>query len=36
MGGLMDLPLTGSSREDEAQARETLDKLGDELYELTR
>jgi hypothetical protein len=36
MGGLMDLPLTGSSPEEEAVARETLDKLGDELYELTR
>jgi hypothetical protein len=36
MGGLMDLPLTGSSPEEETVARETLDKLGDELYELTQ
>jgi hypothetical protein len=36
MGGLMDLGLAGSSREDEIQARKTLDTLGNELYELTR
>ena len=35
MGGLMDLPLAGLSREEETIARETLDKLANELYELT-
>ena len=36
MGGLMDLPMIGSSREQETLAREALDKLGERLYELTR
>ncbi len=36
MGGLMDLPLTGSSVEEEMVARQTLDKLADQLYQLTR
>jgi hypothetical protein len=35
MGGLMDLSLVGSSAE-EADARQALDRLGEELYELTR
>lgn len=35
MGGLMDLPLTGSSREEEAHARQALDRLSDQLYKLT-
>jgi hypothetical protein len=36
MGGLMDLPLTGASPGDRQQARNALDELGDQLYELTR
>ena len=36
MGGLMDLPLAGSSHDEETLARETLDRLGDQLFELTR
>jgi hypothetical protein len=36
MGGLMDLSLVGSSGAEEADARQALDRLGEELYELTR
>ena len=36
MGGLMDLEVTGSSRDEEVRVRQALDRLGDELYELTR